>query len=43
MQINQDFNEPRASRFRSKYISYVFQDYNLIEDLTVEDNLAETL
>lgn len=43
MQINRDFNEPRASRFRSKYISYVFQDYNLIEDLTVEDNLAVPL
>lgn len=42
-QITSYYQEPYASKYRSDYISFVFQDYNLIEDLTVEDNLAVPL
>ena len=32
--------EPNATKYRSQNIGFVFQDFNLLKDLTVEDNLA---
>lgn len=32
--------EPYATDYRSKNIGFIFQHYNLMKDLTVEDNLA---
>lgn len=33
-------NESELARFRSEKIGFVFQDFNLMEDLTLEDNIA---
>lgn len=32
--------EPKATRYRSENIGFIFQAYNLLKDLTVEENLA---
>ena len=32
--------EPAATKYRSEKIGFIFQHYNLMKDLTVEDNLA---
>ena len=32
--------EPRATEIRSKYIGFVFQNFNLLKDFTVEENVA---
>ena len=32
--------EPQATKYRSENIGFVFQSYNLLKDLTVEENLA---
>ena len=37
------FKEPFASQYRSENVSFVFQDYNLLSDLNVEDNLSVPL
>ncbi|RKP48962.1 ABC transporter ATP-binding protein [Cohnella endophytica] len=34
------FNEPAASVYRSNTVGFVFQNYNLLKDLTVEENIA---
>ncbi|API92886.1 ABC transporter ATP-binding protein [Virgibacillus pantothenticus] len=34
------FKEPNASFYRQKNIGFVFQAYNLLKDLTVEDNIV---
>jgi putative ABC transport system ATP-binding protein len=34
------FNEPEASLYRANNIGFVFQNYNLLKDLTVEENIA---
>lgn len=33
-------NEPYATDIRSKYIGFVFQQFNLLNDLTVEENVS---
>ncbi len=35
-----DLQEPALTRFRAQRIGLVFQDFNLIESLTVHDNIA---
>lgn len=32
--------EPHATKYRSESIGFIFQNYNLLKDLTVEENLA---
>ena len=43
IQINEVYleslSESQRTAFRGKHISYVFQDYNLIDTLTVEENI----
>jgi len=34
------YKEPHATAYRGENIGFVFQDFNLIKDLTVEENLA---
>ncbi|AVN60258.1 peptide ABC transporter ATP-binding protein [Mesoplasma entomophilum] len=34
-----ELKEPKLTKFRSKQISYIYQDYKLIEYLTVEQNI----
>jgi len=34
------FTEPNATRYRSENIGFIFQSYNLLKDLSVEENLA---
>ncbi len=34
------FNEPDATFFRGENIGFIFQSYNLLKDLTVEENIA---
>ncbi|TCT17143.1 putative ABC transport system ATP-binding protein [Natranaerovirga pectinivora] len=38
--ISNYHKEPYATQYRSEYIGFIFQDYNLLKDLTVEENLA---
>lgn len=35
--------EPDATRYREKNIGFIFQEFNLFKDLTVEDNIAVPL
>jgi len=35
-----NFTENELARFRSEKIGFVFQDFNLLEDLSLEDNIA---
>jgi len=37
------FREPEASRYRLKNIGFVFQAFNLVKDLTAEDNISVPL
>jgi len=37
------FREPEASRYRLKNVGFVFQAYNLLKDLSAEDNIAVPL
>lgn len=34
------YEEPRASIYRSENIGFIFQDFNLLKDLTVEENIV---
>lgn len=34
------FTEPAATQFRADNIGFIFQSYNLLKDLTVEENIA---
>lgn len=34
------YEEPMASEYRGKNIGFIFQNFNLLKDLTVEDNIA---
>jgi len=34
------FIEPYATEYRREYIGFIFQSYNLLKDLTVEENIA---
>lgn len=36
-------SDSEITRFRGKNISYVFQEYNLIDSLTVEENIELVL
>ncbi len=39
--LEKDYNkEPKATEIRSKYIGFIYQDYNLLNDFTVEENVA---
>jgi putative ABC transport system ATP-binding protein len=38
-QSYKDFSPSQITSFRGKNISYIFQDFNLIENLTVEENI----
>jgi putative ABC transport system ATP-binding protein len=40
---NNIFHEPEAAQYRLKNIGFVFQAYNLLKDLTAEDNIAVPL
>lgn len=35
--------EPKATEIRSKYIGFIYQNYNLLNDFTVEENIAMPL
>ena len=37
---NHVYKEPYASKFRKEQIGFVFQDFHLLKDLNVEDNIA---
>ena len=37
---NAVYKEPNASKFRKEQIGFVFQDFHLLKDLNVEDNIA---
>lgn len=37
---NHVYQEPYASKFRKEQIGFVFQDFHLLKDLNVEDNIA---
>lgn len=37
---NDMYKEPNASKFRKEQIGFVFQDFHLLKDLNVEDNIA---
>ncbi|MNW46475.1 Bacitracin export ATP-binding protein BceA [compost metagenome] len=39
-QIDEMFVEPNATKYRSENIGFIFQSYNLLKDLSVEENLA---
>lgn len=39
----EDMSDSEITRFRGKNISYVFQEYNLIDSLTVEENIELVL
>lgn len=34
-----EFTEPEITEYRSRYIGFVFQRFNLINDLTVRENI----
>jgi putative ABC transport system ATP-binding protein len=34
------FKEPEATKYRSENVGFIFQSYNLLKDLTVEDNIS---
>lgn len=38
--IENIYAEPQATLYRSKNIGFIFQSYNLLKDLTVEENIA---
>ena len=39
--LQKDYNvEPFATQYRSEKIGFIFQSFNLLKDLTVEDNIA---
>jgi putative ABC transport system ATP-binding protein len=40
---NNIFHEPEAAQYRLKNVGFVFQAYNLLKDLTAEDNIAVPL
>lgn len=37
---NEVYKEPNASKFRKEKIGFIFQDFHLLKDLNVEDNIA---
>ena len=37
------FNKKELNKYRSSYVSFIFQDYHVIEDLTVFENVRLTL
>ena len=37
---NEKYKEPNASKFRKEQIGFIFQDFHLLKDLNVEDNIA---
>ena len=37
------FNEKKLNYYRSSMIGFIFQDFHLLDDLTVEENIALTL
>lgn len=40
-ELRKDYGtEPAATRIRAEQIGFIFQDFNLIQDLTVEENVA---
>ncbi len=40
-ELREDYGtEPAATRIRAEQIGFIFQDFNLIQDLTVEENVA---
>ena len=39
----QDLDDKEITSFRGKHISYIFQEYNLIESLSVEENIELVL
>ncbi len=40
---NDLYKEPNASKFRKEQIGFIFQDFHLIKELSVEDNVAMPL
>ena len=40
---SKDFNETDYTNYRNTYIGFIFQEYNLIEDLDVKSNIALAL
>lgn len=39
-EVLSDYNEKQWDHFRNQYVGIVFQNFNLVEDMTVEENLA---
>lgn len=40
-ELREDYGtEPAATKIRAEQIGFIFQDFNLIQDLTVEENVA---
>ena len=39
-EANHLYREPHASNFRKEQIGFIFQDFHLLKDLNVEDNIA---
>jgi len=38
--MNEIFDEPQATEYRSENIGFIFQSFNLLNDLSVEDNIS---
>lgn len=34
------YREPDATKIRREYIGFIYQDYNLLDDFTVEENIS---